>query len=148
MTKKEKKRILIAEDEQALTFILTEGLRDLYEVDTANDGMEALSKIQEKSYDLLLTDYKMPQMTGITLAQQVRKLSPDTAIVIQSHEEKEEWDWTSEFFANGFQFLTTRLIRFQITPIAFLHPFAVASHFRAIPVRHLRPSSMAAWSTH
>jgi CheY-like chemotaxis protein len=46
--------------------------------------MESLSKIQEKSYDLLLTDYKMPQMTGITLAQQVRKLSPDTAIVMMT----------------------------------------------------------------
>lgn len=84
MVQKEKKRILIADDEQALTYVLTEGLYDRYDVDTANNGNQALSKIQEKSYDLLLTDYKMPGMTGITLAQQVRKLSPNTAIVMMT----------------------------------------------------------------
>lgn len=84
MIQKEKKQILIVDDEQALIFILTEGLRDRYDIDTADDGKQALSKIQENSYDLLLTDYKMPEMSGITLAQQVRKLSPDTAIVMMT----------------------------------------------------------------
>jgi CheY-like chemotaxis protein len=42
-------------------------------VDAAADGREALSRLAERDYDLILTDYFMPQMDGVQLIQHLRE---------------------------------------------------------------------------
>ncbi|MCB0155062.1 MAG: response regulator [Anaerolineae bacterium] len=77
-------RILIVDDEEYVVFTLKEGLQKLpnCEVYTASRGSEALEHFKRQPFDLLITDYKMPGMDGITLATQIRHMYPQTAIVV------------------------------------------------------------------
>jgi len=81
------KRVLIVDDEPNVTLTLAAGLEKMgsgYVFETANSGDEALAKIQQANYTLLITDFKMPNMNGLYLAQAVRKLSPDTQIILMT----------------------------------------------------------------
>lgn len=53
-----------------------------YEVDSANGGREAILKMEQNKYDLVLTDIKMPEMDGITFMKWIRKSRPDTGVVV------------------------------------------------------------------
>jgi putative nucleotidyltransferase with HDIG domain len=53
-----------------------------YYVDTATGGREALSMVKRTSYDLLVTDIKMPQMDGFELMRNVKELDDDMAVVV------------------------------------------------------------------
>jgi CheY-like chemotaxis protein/anti-sigma regulatory factor (Ser/Thr protein kinase) len=77
-------RILIVDDEEYVLFTLKEGLQKLpnCEVFTASKGSEALEHFKHQPFDLLITDYKMPGMDGLTLATQIRHMYPHTGIVI------------------------------------------------------------------
>jgi len=71
-------RILIVDDEE---IVIRSCLRILaaenYEVDTSNDGLDALGKIHEKNYDVLILDIKMPKMDGMEVLQRVKEARPD-----------------------------------------------------------------------
>lgn len=76
-----KTRILIADDERHLTYMLALKLGQAgAETCTASDGTEALALARSKRPDLVITDFQMPRMTGLELAQQMRTL-PETADV-------------------------------------------------------------------
>lgn len=85
------RRLLIADDEtifaealvEALTHIL-ESLGERYIIETAQNGNEALVKLQQDRYNLLITDYHMPGMTGLALAQAASQVSPSTRILLMS----------------------------------------------------------------
>lgn len=79
-----KRRILVVDDEEFVAFTLQEGLERLpnCEVVVTNSGEDALRLFKEAPFDLLITDYKMPDMNGVMLANQVRKLSPTTSIIM------------------------------------------------------------------
>lgn len=65
--------ILIADDEVALRFLLTETLSDEgYTVVEATDGREALDHLKSQSFDLVILDYMMPEMTGIEVCAWMR----------------------------------------------------------------------------
>jgi CheY-like chemotaxis protein len=83
----ELKRILIVDDEPNVTLILSRSLDKLdkkYEVETAQSGAEALSKLQDKPYALVITDYKMPEMNGLDLAMAVRRVAPETQVILMT----------------------------------------------------------------
>ncbi len=83
----QKKRVLIVDDEPTVTMTLAAGLEklgDVYEVETAQNGEAALKKIRAKPYALLITDYKMPGMSGLDLVQTVHQISPATQIVLMT----------------------------------------------------------------
>ena len=69
-------KILVIEDEAAirrvLKKILTEESKD-YIVEEAEDGLEAMEKIKEEDYDLVLCDIKMPKMDGVEVLQATKK---------------------------------------------------------------------------
>lgn len=68
-----KKRILLLEDDPTLNETVREYFEDLdYEIDGVEDGLDALDKIYENSYDILLLDVKVPQMSGFDLLKEVR----------------------------------------------------------------------------
>jgi DNA-binding NtrC family response regulator len=80
----ERKRILVVDDEARVLFVLRHTLArvgDQYEVETASSGREALRKIREKDFDLVLTDLRMPDIDGIELSRAVREHSPHAAII-------------------------------------------------------------------
>ena len=76
-------RILIIEDETNLRGSL-KLLFDIegYEVDDAKDGLEGLSLFKTNTYDAILTDVKMPQMGGLEVLREVRKLDPLMPVIL------------------------------------------------------------------
>ena len=76
-------RLLIAEDEQELlrpiSAILT---RQGYEVTTAADGLEALEKATEGTYDCMIFDIMMPRMDGIEALKKIRETGDLTPVIM------------------------------------------------------------------
>ena len=69
--------ILVADDESHILHVVSLKLKNAgYRVLTARDGQEALEIAQQEKPDLLITDYHMPQLSGIELC---RKLKQDPA---------------------------------------------------------------------
>ena len=79
-------RILVVDDEVNLALMLKDGLNKLpnCEVAMATSGEQALQLFAEQPFDLLITDYKMPGLDGLTLATRIRRLYPLTAIVMMT----------------------------------------------------------------
>jgi DNA-binding NtrC family response regulator len=76
-------RILIAEDEEKMRRVLEIMLtQDGYRIDTAEDGIKALSLCEKKSYDLVITDLKMPEMDGLALMRRLRRVSPEVPVIV------------------------------------------------------------------
>lgn len=73
-------RVLVIEDEPALAATVSEALTDAgFQVDQAGDGHDALNRIQESVYDLLVCDLKMPRMDGPTLYRTITETEPALA---------------------------------------------------------------------
>jgi two-component system, NtrC family, sensor kinase len=76
----EQARVLVVDDEPSILDVLAEALRsDGHTVDTAVNGRVALRKILEGEYDLVLSDLKMPVMSGQDLFREVARLRPALA---------------------------------------------------------------------
>lgn len=76
-------RILIVDDETTITWLLKEGLAELADdVISAGSGEQALQLFAATPFDVLITDYKMPEMDGLTLAGHVKKLQPSVRMVL------------------------------------------------------------------
>ncbi len=82
-----RKQILIVDDDPDLLFLVAHGVKTLgldYQVTTAADGFAAINKVQTQKFDLIVTDYMMPEMTGLELVEQVRQLSPETQCILMT----------------------------------------------------------------
>jgi DNA-binding response OmpR family regulator len=80
-------RILVAEDEEPLrAFVARALMQDGHKVVTAADGGEALDTLsaEPESFDLLLTDIRMPVMDGIALALAAARLKPSLVILLMT----------------------------------------------------------------
>jgi CheY-like chemotaxis protein len=72
--------ILVADDEKNIREGLREALAlDGYEVATAADGQEALEAVTRGDVDLLITDLKMPRLSGSERGDRVRKIRESSA---------------------------------------------------------------------
>lgn len=75
----EQKKILVADDESHILHVVSLKLRNAgFVVVTASDGVEALELAQSEHPDLLITDYHMPQLSGLELCQRLKQ-DPKTA---------------------------------------------------------------------
>jgi two-component system cell cycle response regulator CpdR len=78
-------RILVAEDERAVREFVCRALdQEGHTVTSVEDGLEALSQLAIKDFDLLLTDIVMPGMDGIALALKVARDKPEMPILMMS----------------------------------------------------------------
>ncbi len=74
------KRILVVDDEKYILDFFVEVFRSLpLRVDTANDGRAAMEKMLATEYDLIITDFKMPQMSGRELFTWIKEHRPKLA---------------------------------------------------------------------
>jgi len=71
---KKTSRILIAEDDKFQRMSIEKALLENYFVDTAENGVVAMEKVQQNQYDLIISDILMPEMNGYEFAQNVRSL--------------------------------------------------------------------------
>lgn len=81
-------RILIVDDEQSIQKALTMALSDQgFETDAAPNGLEAIKCLQRKSYDLVLSDIRMPGMDGFELLKSMREktASPPPVIFLTAY---------------------------------------------------------------
>jgi two-component system, chemotaxis family, chemotaxis protein CheY len=71
-------RVLTVDDSATMRRIIKNHLRQagVEHVDEAGNGREALGLLQATAYDLLVTDWAMPEMSGLRLVREVRKLEP------------------------------------------------------------------------
>ena len=77
--------ILVAEDDDAVREFIARALRRAgHEVETVTDGSEALTALQTKRFDMLLTDIVMPELDGITLALKVSSDFPEMPILLMT----------------------------------------------------------------
>jgi DNA-binding NtrC family response regulator len=76
-------RILIVEDESKMSRIMELILSpDRYSVDFAEDGRKALSLLEQYSYDLIITDLKMPNLDGMEMIRTIKKIPLDTPVIV------------------------------------------------------------------
>src|SRR4029434_9038324 len=72
-----KASVLLVEDERALALAVSEALIDAgLEVDHAGDGEEALARVRQSSYDVVICDLKMPRVDGMALYRAIAAASP------------------------------------------------------------------------
>jgi len=78
-------KILVVDDEAEIrdvvkTYIEYGG----FTVHSAVDGVEALLLAEKENYDVLLSDIQMPRMDGLTLAEEIHKIQPDTIVILMT----------------------------------------------------------------
>jgi len=77
------RRVLIVDDDKNIRFTLPLALEPLgIETDTASDGEEALTKLGEREFDLILLDLKMPGIDGIEVLRRIRRIRPDIPVIM------------------------------------------------------------------
>jgi DNA-binding NtrC family response regulator len=78
-------RILVAEDEEIMRITVIDSLRAQgWQVDAAETGSQALEMIKQNSYQIILSDIRMPGMDGETLLGEVKLLAPRTEVVMMT----------------------------------------------------------------
>src|ERR1051326_3099241 len=78
-------RILIVDDERSMRELLERVFRrEGYSVNVAENGSRALEMLRTSVYDLVISDVKMPGLSGIDLLTQCREFSPDTMVIIMT----------------------------------------------------------------
>jgi YesN/AraC family two-component response regulator len=77
------KSILIVDDEEVMREFLFDVLEDFL-VEKASDGDEAIAKLREKKFDLIITDMKMPRVSGEEVVRFARQTYPDSKIIVIS----------------------------------------------------------------
>src|SRR6185295_3748286 len=80
-----KPRLLIVDDEAAIREELAEALEEAgFEARTAPDGKAAAELALADSYDICLTDIRMPHMGGVELLKRLGETSPETAVILMT----------------------------------------------------------------
>jgi DNA-binding NtrC family response regulator len=78
-------RILVVDDESLMREFISESLiSHRYEVDCAENGTRAIELLGGEPYDVILTDYKMPKVTGMDVLRKARERMPDSKVVIMT----------------------------------------------------------------
>ena len=76
-------RVLIVDDDHAHAEAMSDGLEtDGFRCRTAHSGREATQRLSEESFDAVVTDLVMPDLSGIEVLQEARRLQPDAAVLL------------------------------------------------------------------
>jgi DNA-binding response OmpR family regulator len=105
-------RILIVEDDEEMRSRLKDFLEDEgYESDSARNGSEALRKIKREPFDLILTDMRMPGLSGLDILPVVKRIQPEVSIIVITALGSEEG--SRRFLEKGATFYLEKPIHFQ-----------------------------------
>jgi DNA-binding NtrC family response regulator len=79
-------KILVVDDEAPVRDIIRRGLSQMggYSVEVAQNGVEAIEKIEKDVFDLVLTDLKMPEMDGLELLKTIKGTRPEVTVVLMT----------------------------------------------------------------
>jgi DNA-binding response OmpR family regulator len=88
---KNRKNILIVDDDETILHLLKRFfIREGFQVFVAKDGIEAMERLKVEKPAIVLTDLKMPSLSGTELIQFIHQNTKDTAIVVMTAY-PEEW---------------------------------------------------------
>jgi DNA-binding NtrC family response regulator len=79
-----KQTVLVVDDEEIIREFLKEVLNDDYQVTTASDGDEAINFLRTGSFDLVITDLKMPRVSGEEVVREARQTCPTAPVIVMS----------------------------------------------------------------
>ncbi|BCO08042.1 sigma-54-dependent Fis family transcriptional regulator [Desulfolithobacter dissulfuricans] len=78
-----KRRVLLIEDELSMRLGVSHALTAAgYEVTACEDGNEGLEALNEHGYDLILTDLRLPGLSGMEILTEAREICPETGVII------------------------------------------------------------------
>ena len=78
-------KILIVDDDAGMRFFLKEALqKEGYPCDIAENGEEALKKLEQECFQIVLMDIKMPKMTGLTALSEIKRRDPDLLVILMT----------------------------------------------------------------
>lgn len=84
LTPKRVTKILIIDDEPSVLSLLYSLLCEAHDCKTATSALEAIEYLKKESYDLVLSDIMMPEMSGLELLAEVTRLSRETVVILIS----------------------------------------------------------------
>ncbi len=77
--------ILVVEDKDSMRTMLSDTLmQEGYRVDTAEAGQKAVDLVRNKSYDLVLTDLRMPELSGLDILREVKSVDAETSVIVMT----------------------------------------------------------------
>ena len=80
-----KPHILVVDDEKEFCEFLRILLESKgYKVEEAHDGVEALAKLEQEPFDLILVDVRMPRMDGLELVRRVKETRKDVVVIMMT----------------------------------------------------------------
>lgn len=95
----------IIDDEESIRMICSSALEDLFNIETFSNASEALIALNSKKPDLIITDIKMPGMSGLEFLEKVSKKYPDIpTIIITAHADID--NALSAYKGGAFEYLT------------------------------------------
>ncbi|MCT6925710.1 MULTISPECIES: response regulator [Bacillales] len=101
-------KILVVDDEEILRMLIRDTLEDMgYEIDEAEDGPSALQKLEEASYDVMLLDYMMPNLTGIEVIDNLPSNVREQLIIIMLTAKSQEAD-KQRVFEKGVDYFMSK----------------------------------------
>jgi two-component system response regulator PilR (NtrC family) len=78
-------RVLVVDDERSMRELLTIVLkRDGYEVLVADDGERAIDVLKKQRVDILITDIRMPQMSGVDVLREAKRIDPEIISIVMT----------------------------------------------------------------
>lgn len=80
----EKSKILYAEDDKTIAFLVQDSLESYYDISCYSDGKSALEAFNKESFDICLLDIMMPEINGFELAQFIRDKNSEIPIIFIS----------------------------------------------------------------
>ena len=80
----EETRILVVDDDEPIRKLFASCLSENYICETAKDAQEALARLAEKPFALVISDVQMPGLSGIELLRKINEQHPETAVVMAS----------------------------------------------------------------
>lgn len=82
-------RLLVVDDEEKIRVIIRKYAEfEGYDIDEAEDGMQALVKVRNNSYDLIIIDVMMPELDGFTACREIRKVQKIPIIMLSARGEE------------------------------------------------------------
>ena len=79
----DRKRILVVEDDEEMRSLLKDFIEaEGFEADSVSNGSEAFRKLVREPFDLVITDIRMPGLTGLDILPGIKKLQPEAPVIV------------------------------------------------------------------